>query len=289
MADVLMYFFSGEQYGRGHWYRSKTLAQEMVDFGMSVAIASNAYTGLPVKHYTVMFGVEESFRDAIEAEQPKVVVVDVPDFVPDFIDGDGYDVVVIDGVGHDVDGEIVISQGLDGASEYEAPDWLIIDDKFVKPLPVEKPFEWLVFGGYYDKMNLVDAFMRTDMPKSFVVTNNDEVTLGNHAVCKQPVDMRFVASMTRKAVVAMGMIVWELVAMGFKPYVFSLTERHLDTAMRMQERGWVNAYPDIVLPPIDEFVAFLNSGDWRIAARPVDGVGAYRVSELVYKKVKARS
>jgi len=282
MLSVLMYYFTGDEYGRGHWYRSGVLANTLVATGANVSIASNENPRIRDTHFhKVEFGDSVSFARAVNASNPDVVIVDVPDGYPEFINGD-FRLIVIDGVGHDNDGDVIVSQGINGKSVYEAPEYLIIDQRFAGRGDYDPHMEWFVFGGYYDKMGLVDRFLSSDREASCVVTGVGDYSTCKHAICYQPVDVYVVASSCKKAAVAMGMTVWELIAMGIKPHVFSYTERHLETALMMEERGWVNAYPKLGVPFGEEFDVFLSSGSSVLNESVVDGMGAYRVADLCW-------
>jgi hypothetical protein len=80
----------------------------------------------------------------------------------------------------------------------------------------------------------------------------------------------------------MGMVVWELIAKGIKPVVFSLTERHLATAMIMHERGWIIAYPKTGLPDnMAEFEDFVKQAPAGRSEPVISGGGTERAASLI--------
>lgn len=282
MTDIVMYFFTGEDFGMGHWYRSKLLAGQLVSRGNSVAIAGNRDPHIEgVKFYRVQFDNEDDFMDVVTKESPSVVVSDIPNTTPKFLFGECFRLVSIDGVGCPANGGLTISQGIDGNHKHEAPEHLIIDDKFFSLLHEKKSYDWFVFGGYYDKMNLASVFMSAGKKDRSCVVSDKRWRCVRHDIYSQPVDTSALMKMSNRAVVAMGMTVWELLAAGIKPHVFSFTQRHLDTALLMDSRGWVNAYKGVGIPDKDEFDAFLESGSSVLSKAVVDGAGTDKVMRLI--------
>ena len=78
------------------------------------------------------------------------------------------------------------------------------------------------------------------------------------------------------------MTVWELVALNIPTFVFSSTERHLETAMAMAERGYIRAYPKVGLPETDQqLYDFVDDPRFRPLKNVVDGLGVNRVIDLL--------
>jgi hypothetical protein len=131
MTNIVMYFFGGDEFGMGHWYRSVVLLHELLRRGNNILIIGNKnpyISGTTFKR--VSFGSADDFNWAISDFDASVIVSDIPFETPDFILNSGAKVVSIDGVGCGVGDGVVISQGVDGLHEFEAPEYLIVDSAF---------------------------------------------------------------------------------------------------------------------------------------------------------------
>jgi len=85
-----------------------------------------------------------------------------------------------------------------------------------------------------------------------------------------------------RACLSMGMIVWELLTIGLKCYVFSSSQKHLEFAQRMDKMRLIRAYSKVGLPKDkDEFVDFLSGGFELNEGLVPDGKAVERIERLM--------
>jgi len=230
-----------------------------------------------------------------------------PDFVPDWlvvdVPEDVYseeilfslyqhsyvNVCTIDGISHKlgINSDLNISQSLSG--EYSAPEYLIIREP-VMTRRLALQADWFVFGGASDKMRLYEKFRRdcsnwttNIIVGEFAPCPNIQDVNSKHHVWINPKDNIFsVMRSCEKACLAMGMTVWEVLSLGLPSYVFSYTDRHLESALAMEEAGYIKAFGETGLPEPKAFREFLQQ-PFTPTAPPIDYLGAERVIELMEK------
>lgn len=276
--------------GMGHYFRTLALAQEATCRGHKTLFLSD--------RRTYVNGLQWIFSNPLDVHQfellvgtfrPDWVVADIPaDYMPFWLTANGYPwrLCLIDGRNGQAD--VVIGQGLSG-QQFEAPDYLIIPPELrylaTDNLPPAKC--WFVWGGAADNQHLLEEFTRHIASFALLVGMKNITTLpdlprvDHWAVASESREQFFrYATQCDRAAVQMGQTVWELLYLGLACRVFSLTKRHLETALEMDKRGWVKAYPQTGIPTNRELKLFL-SRNFKPAQNPVDGRGAERIIKLL--------
>lgn len=294
---VLFYTLCNQDTGMGHWIRCLALLNEVRRRGEITAMVTDKDPGLdravrifPVKKKNRV----RTYRSAVEAFVPDWVVVDLPDEVPTYVFeyADKARVCAIDGIGHNIGdkADLLISQSPD-SSEYCAPDYLILRPGLFKRHyePPATPM-WFVYGGASDPMGLLPAYQKAMRDTwSLLLTTNQtpdpaewyDPNIIYHWQARSEGDQIFDWMIhASHACVHMGMAVWELVALGVPTYVFSRAERHLETALKIQELGLVKAWPHVGLPSPDAIRTFLREPFEVSEDNRPDGKGVERIVDL---------
>jgi len=258
--------------GQGHYVRMGALSAELQRQGHSVHFVSDRRNqqGAAINYRWLTYPALEMPLYQIERIRPDWLIVDLPGETSSEVYSKFWRTCVIDGIGHPPsNGNINISQGLEG--QYKAPEYLIIRPEILeaKSLPRQKE-RVLVFGGGSDKLKL-DRYWR-----KYCLSYGDYI----YPVDYPPQALGRVMRQSEFAVVAMGMVVWELVALGIPSYVFSLTEAHLKSAMAMDKLGYIKAWPAIGLPEREQFFDFVATR-FKLTKNVVDGQGASRIVKLL--------
>lgn len=269
--------------GYGHYHRCRALAYELVDAGIDPYFIGDIQPDVAGVRYcrahnekTTLYWLDQLFLTWL--------VIDTPGITPDWVYNDKWKTCVIDGVGqpNTERADLIISQGLEG--EYAAPKYLMLRPELNFVRLNHHRCDWLVFGGGYDVMGLCQRFSRA-MPevKAHLVASAfaEPVEIyGKHTVdfAVANANIPVLYSIGEKACLSLGMTVWEMLAVGIPCWVFSKSERHLESAERMGE--WLNYWPRLGLPESDEeFREFLARP--AITKRGPDMQGAKRVAQLL--------
>ncbi len=280
--------------GLGHFYRATTLAAAAHAAGHSVTFVCDR---LPdsVPYQTRLLPDPLPLYITNSPDRFDWVIVDTPSELPLPVQVDpATKLCLIDGVGHKNGNrvDLVISQGLEG--KYRAPKYLILRPQlFDTPRLDTYHRGWLVWGGAADKMGLINAFTLAcpEFPAYLTVSDfiQDKPIGASYHHWITPVkdgDLFFWVKQSRKFCVAMGVVVWELLALDQGPiYVFSYTDRHLRSALQMEERGWLRAWPQTGLPPADKLLEFLQEPFTPEPVAGLDGGGAGRIIKLLEEKL----
>jgi hypothetical protein len=291
--NLLITSICSELTGMGHYFRALTLAQAAYRLGHQVTFACDLF---PQERQPGILTIPLTYQP----DNPHLVfgelngydwvILDSPSELPPPIKVEGVKLCLIDGVGHEAgQADLVISQGLEG--EYAAPEYLILRPELFKPIPNPlPPFTWLVWGGAADKLGLLPAFAQACPDFSAYLLQSEflrdrviNTGLRQWVVPVKGDELLHWARQCSSAVVAMGMITWELLAArpGLPIYVFSLTDRHLKSALQMEAKGWLKCWPQTSLP--DE--ALMK--DWlseSFEPKPVEGLdsqGCERILTLL--------
>ena len=129
--------------------------------------------------------------------------------------------------------------------------------------------KWFVYGGGFDTLNLRRVFIDRWITDDFTMP----VSSGNFL--EYSLDCN-------RACLAMGMIVWELLTIGLKCYVFSSSQKHLEFAQRMNKARLIRAYDRVGLPKNkDEFKDFLGGGFEMNEGLVPDGKATERIFDLM--------
>ena len=140
-----------------------------------------------------------------------------------------------------------------------------------------------------DRMGLLEQFSRVypeDEADLFVVGMTPSPRVGvRHVVDSSVNDMAFLGRIagSRRAVVAMGMIVFELVYLGIQTHCFNATDLHLLFSQGMARHGLIKAWPEVGLPGDEEFKDFLSE-PFEITGRGPDLRGAARVMREIERR-----
>jgi len=273
--NLLFLVHRTEATGLGHWYRMKVLMNAARAKGHTVALTTDEFDFAP--DWLIVDVPEDMYSEEILYILYKHSHVNV---------------CTIDGISHRLGtrADLNISQGLSG--EYSAPEYLIVR-KPVMTRCLALSAEWFAFGGASDKMGLYDKFRRncSDWTANMVVgefapsLNIQDVNSRHHVWMRldkiEPSDYIFsLMNKCNRACLAMGMIVWEVLSMGLPSYVFSYTDRHLESALAMEEAGYIKAFDETGLPEPKAFREFLQQPFTPIAP-PIDYLGAERVIRLM--------
>ena len=295
---ILHYTVNTPESGQGHYYRQVALSEAAKKQGHGIWLMSER------NNFTARES-ELSFVHAMAVEtSPDWVVIDLPGEVqPVFFNiAQRLDIktCVIDGIGHpatDAEADIVVSQGFDtGRDGYGFPDYLLLrkevfehewDTGYKLRGKVEPNIPIFVFGGAADGMGLlpyVQAAMphrclrlaitpHTQCDKLRTVWNHDTLACAGAEIFNHMENPQF-------AICAMGVSVLELCAIGVPTYVFSITARHLDTALNLHKEGYIKAFPRVGLPEtVEEFLAFVDGGF--VAGKRLGNGGPGRVLGLM--------
>ncbi len=282
---------SNAQTGLGHYTRCLALADQALKHGHILSFIGDTNPRLgAVSYFPAQPNNGDAFIKAAKSFQPDWTIVDLPGDLPSYIGDVRGKLCVIDGLGHsgNIKPDLIISQGFEG--EYCAPKYLILREALARYKGVRGRGvgRWLVYGGAADELGLLSAFNRAmaDYPADLLVTEYRGDTwfdkVKGHTVVKGTGDasLGWLAGADR-ASVHLGMIVFELLYFGIKTFVFSKSNRHLDTALEMYRRGLVMAWPEIGLPPDDKLREFLLLPFEASREMDIDLDGARRVLELM--------
>lgn len=270
---LLFLCYANEKTGLGHFVRSRLLAETAKTRGHEVIFVGDRSADISgVPWVRSEMGRLDSYHQAVSDFQPDWIVIDIPD-PPSHAFSLVHRNCIIDGVGHNTSemlADLLISQGLDhGRDGYGAPEYLILRSELFEHKR-QAGERWMIWGGAADFLALVNKF-REAFPS--------RLTFG---LAITPDVGPFEQLSGAKAVVAhMGMMVWEAVAMGVPTYVFSLTEAHLAEARRLEDRGWVRAFPRIGLPSKSRLQEFLPTEPFVSAKADFPTDGAERVIGLL--------
>lgn len=291
--NIAILVYANETVGLGHWYRANALADKMTELGHTVVILGNMQTRKHI-YFQVRENNELDLIYAIEQVEPDYLIVDLQDSVPDYIYGLGVRIVVLNGVGREDEdrAELTFIQGFSNKKRnglFAGPEYVILRDS-IFAVEYSPQSDWFVWGGAKDKMRLLEKFYKNvKSGTGFAFTtgfsdyifphenNQPQLVIGNPRDDKQ---MILSMSIAKKACVAMGMVAWELVAMGVPAYVFSWSKGHLKFAKEMEKAGLIKAYPKIGIPDDDEFIRFINE-PFKITGERPDALGATRIAQIL--------
>jgi len=272
--NLLFLIYKTKETGLGHWYRMQVLMNAARARGHIVALATNELDFIP-----------------------DWLVIDVPEDmysskVLDFLESYPYPttrICTVDGISHKlgISADLNISQNLSG--EYSAPEYLIMR-KPVTQRCFALTAEWFVFGGASDKMKLYEKFRRDCSAQTANIVigkfapcpNIQDVNSKHHIWINLEDNIFSIMSRSEKACLAMGMTVWEALSLDLSSYVFSYSDRHLQSALAMEQAGYIKAFGETGLPEPKVFREFLQQ-PFTPTAPPIDFLGAERVIKLMEK------
>jgi len=262
--NIVFLVFRNSLTGYGHWYRSKALADYLKSKHHKITIIGDYLSDEPLTYHSILTDDEPSplsstlYSHILEPWYDWIVVD-----LPFELDKQFYlackskkiRTLILNGVGHHVGdlADLRIVQGLGDGSKYSGSDYVILrpeimrlkEDYKLRKLP-STPFKWFVYGGGFDVLNLKDVFIDRWIKDDFMYPGTNENFLQYTLDCN-------------RACLSMGMIVWELLTIGLKCYVFSSSQKHLEFAQRMDKTRLIRAYDKVGLPKSkDEFVDFLG-------------------------------
>lgn len=293
--------FANKQTGWGHWYRSIAFAEYAQKAGHQVTIISDRQPPRHLAGHIVPYDDQALWRSPLY-KLPDWLVIDLPEEGPgwlyDHCHATGVKTCILNGVGHQVGdrADLRIVQGL-GDGKYSGVDYIILREEVFHIKEIRRPIiEWFVFGGAADKMGLTRQFPN-EQRISFSISDKEWQADDRH-------DDGFLvaASQCRRACVAMGMTVLELVAMQIPTYVFSISETHLRFAQALDEAGYIKAWPNVGLPMrlsrqaaitslkygishhyyFDKITHFLSK-PFTPSGKPIDGQAPKRILKLMAK------
>jgi hypothetical protein len=293
--NLLITSICSELTGMGHYFRALTLAQAAYRAGHKVTFACDLF---PQERQPGILTIPLTYQP----DNPHLVfgelngydwvILDSPSELPPPIKVEGVKLCLIDGVGHAAgQADLVISQGLEG--EYCAPEYLILrQELFVPGTRTVQSDTWLVWGGAADKLGLLPAFAQScpDFPAYLLQSEflRDRVIETGKRQWVVPVkgdELVHWMRQTSQTCCAFGMYAWEALALGHSIYTFSLTDRHLKSALEFAERGWVRAWPQKGLPDAELMKDFLAEPLKPVKVEGLDGKGCERILNLLQKSI----
>lgn len=289
---IAFIFFTDD--GLGHCYRSSALRKEATRVGYKSIAITDWHETLDRIHVSdIGDTIDSRIITWLNGYKPDWLVVDLPIPIPEWLTiyarNNRIWTVALNGVGHDKPdmADIIWVQ--------DDPLRVIIRPEIFE-IPDRPLFEnsWFVWGGARDPMNLRYRF-ESAMPHDPAMLTRTCMSLGEHCVeagRKRPVndchyrvftngiDIFHYMSICERACVSMGMICWELAAMGKPVYAFSKTSEHLRFAQNMENLGLIKAYPEVGIPDNSEIQRFLRTPFTPTGKKP-DGNAAYRLLNLM--------
>lgn len=292
---LLFYVFCSPQTGFGHFYRSMALAQVASDRGHTVYIASDTRPSNNVIWLSVKYDFPPSLEYALDFVKPDWLIVDLPDTLPAWIeDMATCKICVLNGIGYDQAnnvalrviqgvGDLELPKGVDLSNTVMGVDYVIIRpeiERFKKCTKNNKIFVW---AGGNDVTGLLPRYEQvcSDWVSTLIVSNITPVpgaTGQNHTVIKPQSSLdifKWLAS-SKRAVVNMGMIVWEALFLGIKVHCFNASKLHLTFSQAMDRQGLLKSYPAVGLPDNEQMRKFLEQ-DFEIKGKRPDLKGGERV------------
>lgn len=283
-------YFAGNGYGLGHHYRCIALAEEFEKHNHTVYIFSNfqyrhkLYFQLrPHEQFDIYHILDQCNLDWL--------IIDTPykpdEYIFNYRNQYGFKILYLN-ADKDYDNiDLNVIQGcLPGA--HSGPQWVILRPSIDECRNTQKHGSYVVFGGSEDKMDLMlNVTQAIDDPAILVGTPlsglpKQEFIRPNHfatIVKDDPTFLNLISS-SHKAIMAMGMSVWEAVYYGIGVYVFSPTEDHLRWAQAMEKEGLIKAYPDVGIPDGHQIKEFV-SDPFEIAENQLDLKAVERIVGLV--------
>lgn len=271
--------------GYGHYHRCRALSYELIKMGCTPIFVGDIQPDVPGVRWNSAFN-EGTTRYWLETMFIDWLVVDLPGETPDWVYSPKWKTLVIDGVGqpNTERADLIISHGFEG--EYCAPKYVMLRPELHHVWKAHAPLcEWLVFGGGYDVMGLCQRFTDAmpEAPAHLTASSFQKPVERSkkHSISftEANANIPTMYSLAEKACLAMGMTVWEMLAIEVPCWVFSRSERHLESAKKMGD--FINYYPQIGLPKTDKaFVNFLSKPAKK-KKPPIDFEGARRVAELM--------
>ncbi len=278
---------SNAQTGLGHYTRCQALTDQALQRGHILSFVGDTNPRMgAVSYFPAQPNDSTAFIKAEKTFQPDWTIVDLPGDLPSYIGDVRGKLCVIDGLGHcgNIKPDLVISQGFEG--EYCAPKYLILRQALARYKGIPKDNRWLVYGGAADELGLLPAFSRVmaDQPANLLVTEFSSSLfekVKGHIIVKGTGDasLGWTAG-SDIAAVHLGMICHELAYLGVGQYIFSRTERHLETALELMARGYALSWPEVGLPKDEVLRTFLLQG-FEPTGEPFDLEGARQVLELM--------
>jgi len=269
--------------GYGHYHRCRALAFELVKIGHETYFVGDVQPRVPGVRYLSAWRDEDVLYH-LEGLLPHWVIVDTPDDTPEWVYSGRWAVCAIDGVGqpNSQKADLIISQGL-LEGEYAAPKYLMLRPELDFVETSHRQREWVVFGGGFDEIGLCQTFSYALPDQTALLVASRLKSLekaAKHYVNFSTADAHImsICGTGKKACLAMGMTVWEMLYLKVPCWVFSKTERHLESAKKMSD--WLHYWPEVGLPEKQRFADFLSLPPI-VTKCPLDRQGARRVAELI--------
>jgi hypothetical protein len=283
--DILVYVLATKEHGLGHIYRSRAFIKRARELGHNVLEMSNLLDASILK-VNPNASIESALGIGLLVRKFDWIVIDVPNQVPDaaieVVHRAGAKVALLNGVGR------TWEEAADISWIQDRPERVIIRDEFVTKRWLGGNM-WFCWGGAADMMGLLPKFAETRLPGWLVRSElGPEVSgeNGYQVVVSEPKENMLSYMMGCKgACIAMGMIAWELAALGVPTYAFSRSPEHLEFAKKMESMGLLNAWPSVEgveVPDRYAMLQFLHSGSGPSGRAP-DGLGADRLIDAMEK------
>lgn len=287
---IAIYYADPIRFGQGHFVRCLALQQALYAAGASVITRPIAPQG---SWYSEMIHIRSTHAEAIVVDWPGRL----PRVVFEALRARKACLCLLNGVGHEAwesQADLVIVQGIwpysrtIPANTLAGVEFIILREKLFCLTPCDRGFN-LVFGGSQDRMELREQIRRIQRPEELTVFLRSPYAMpiveGLSAATEGDENLSWLASCSR-AFLAMGMIVWEAIALGKPVHAFAVSPLHLQFAQSIAQQGGCLVWPEVGVPESQKLRAFLDqpAPEPPAAIKP-DGKGAWRVAQALLERL----
>lgn len=301
---LLFLVYCSKKTGYGHYFRSLALAQTAQQRGHDVTIAGDRRpsNSLPFIHLHDLS--PGALVMALQATNPDWLIVDLPGDLPEWIrELTTCKIAVLNGIGYNQNEEGLDLRVIQGSRDVELPgeqdnvptirgiEYVILRPEIARYKDVVKTPDVLVWAGGSDAMGLLSRFV-TVCPGWFAtlvvspMSPTPLVISPTHTRIRPNPDtdemLEWLAG-SQRAVVAMGMIIYEAIWLGVKVHCFNATKLHLAFSRPLDKLGLLKSYPAVGLPTKGEMRAFLEEDFELLKETGLDLLGSQRVMEAIEK------
>lgn len=299
---LLFMTFANSHTGYGHLFRSLALARTALARGHAVTIAGDRQPA-DLPWIPARYNFQPDLQMALDTIKPDWLIVDVPDPLPGWIRQTAKcRVCALNGIGYNqAEGlDLRVIQGSknvrlpgkqDGVPTIKGIEYVILRPELARykglPRSNEDVFVW---GGGSDVMGLLTRFPIA-CPGTFATLILGDMTpiypMAYGPTCTavrvkaDGLEMLEWMAGSQRAVVAMGMCIYELLYLGIPSYVFNSSALHLRFAEPLAEAGLIKLWPGIGLPGDREIKEFVNQPFEMPGETGIDLEGARRVMEAI--------
>lgn len=289
---MLFIFQVGSKHGWGHKYRVLETARVAREKGIPVEVVSN---DIEATGFRLTIGSKSPHLDKgrlsalLNRLTPEWVVYDLSKKpTQDIIDktrSKPVKIANLNGLGHNLEAD----SWADFSWVQDSPEKVILRKDLLKVKHEPITNNWFVFGGSVDELNLLENFENVIQRDPALLIGTElrqpmTPKFANHTYIESsgPVIMQHMRYASRAAV-HMGMICYELAAIGVPQYIFSRSEEHLRYAKMLESYGLGLAYPKVGLPEPNEMRKFFMEPIVLNPNNKPDCMGADRFLDAIMK------